>query len=156
MIKELQETIKQHLPEAVAGQMKEFIEQAGKDFAELEILRKHADENKEVIVRKCNEVADLISEKVKLKDQIKICEDCKTRYTELLYKEKDLATEQKCAGLRIGDMKELVSLVFRSPVYMKTTTETKQIPVKGCDNNGQGGEFVEQHTDTKTETKSEL
>lgn len=156
MIKELQETIKKHLPEAVAGQMKEFIEQAGKDVAELEVLREGTAKQMKELVEFRQAVGKLQDKNAQLKDQIKICEDCKTRYTELLYKEKELTTEQKCAGLRIDDMKELVSLVFRSPVYMKTTTETKSIPVKGCDNNGQGGDFVETHTDTKTETTSEL
>ncbi len=156
MIKELQETIKKHLPEAVAGQMKEFIEQAGKDVSELEVLRNGTAKQIKELSEFRQAIGKLQDKNEQLKDQIKICEDCKTRYTELIYKEKELTTEQKCADFRVNDMKELVSLVFRSPVYMKTTTESKSIPVKQCDNNGQGGEYVDTHTDTKTETSSEL
>lgn len=131
MIKELQETIKKHLPEAVAGQMKEFIEQAGKDVAELEVLRKQIEADKINVSRYVESAAILRKEVSDLKDQIKICEDCKTRYTELIYKQKELVMFEKCADFRVNDMKELVSLVFKSPVYRKYTTSNRGVPVPG-------------------------
>ena len=61
---------------------------------------------------------------------------------------------------RVNDMKELVSLVFKSPVFKKEVSTIKNIPVKMSETtdqygNPQGGENVETHTDTKITTKSE-
>lgn len=131
MKEEISKIIKEHLPETVAGEMKQFIAKAEENEKELEILREIADTGKKNLAAYVETAAILRKEVLDLKDQIRICEDCKTRYTELIYKEKELATMSLCADMRIYDMKELVSLVFKSPVYRKSVTSNKGIAVDG-------------------------
>jgi len=70
----------------------------------------------------------------------------------LIYKERELKTHIQCADLRINDMKELTSLAFKSPVFKKSMTEAKTVPVH-IDENGYSR--VEYHSETVDKTSEE-
>jgi len=156
---QIQQAIKDNLPETVANEMKEFILRAEKTSTDLENLEKHHGVLKADHDTKVDVIAEKNNEINILKDQIKLCEDCAERNIQLQIDEIAVALRKEHSSERVGDMKELVSMVFKSPVYRKSVTTEKNIPVaSGTTNqNGcvEGGEYVEKHTDTETAETSE-
>ena len=148
----ISEIIKQNLPETVAGELKQFIEQANDTAKELEELKSVHVRNKDHIKTQEFNISVLKNQVTDLKAQIAMCENCKERYSEIAHKEAITSIKEGHCNERIADMKEITSLAFRSPVYKKTVSGNKGVTVDvGRDCCG----FVQDHTETKTTEVSE-
>lgn len=160
--KKIQDSIKDHLPEAVAGEMKEFISQAKEIEKEFKILSKNHEKLEKVMadraiqsLKKDDEIDSLNRKIEDLEFKINKCEDCDRRYSEITHKEAIISIKEGHCHDRIQDMKDLTAIVFKSPVYRKSVTTSKETPVKTADNMGQGGEYLQQNTETKETSTSE-
>lgn len=162
MEQELLDVIKKNLPEAAAGEMKKFIEQANqtkinleKSEAKIEGLNEQIEEKSSVIKFKDGSIANLNKTVEELNDQINKCEDCQKRYMQLGYKEQIINIQEQCADSRIYDMKEVVSLVFKSPVFRKqstvSTSKSKNVPYQ---DNQNGYQTTMINTETENSTVS--
>ena len=169
MEQKLLEVIKANLPEATAGEMKEFIEQAEQTKKNLEISEKELEKlhlKIDLNEKDLRSKDDFISEKEKeisgLKDQINKCEDCKDRYLQLGYKEQIMDIQNQHSIARVNDAKEYLGIAFKSPVFKKEVATTKGIVLKAADymdyNTNQslsGGEAIQDRTDIETSIETE-
>jgi NAD-dependent SIR2 family protein deacetylase len=139
--KELNRIVKEHLPDAVAGEMKEFITQAKENEKLLKTLEKNIDNLNDVIGKKDDELEkkeQAIKSKsetiIELTDQMVKCENCKERYMRLEYEEMNKNIQVQCANDRINDAKEFVALAFKSPQFRKEVIKDTHEPIieNGC------------------------
>ncbi len=168
---ELLKVIKANLPETVAGEMKEFINQAEQTKIDLEKAEFKIEglegiivENNKDIKFKDTAFANLNKSLGELQDQIKKCEDCKDRYLQLGYKEQVMDIQNQHSVARVNDAKEYLGIAFKSPVFKKEVATMKGIPIKCADymdynttppTNLSGGETLQDSTEMKTTTKTE-
>ena len=121
MEKEIEEVIAKHLPAQVGELLKKTLEQGQKDAETVKTQKKMLDDASERIARQFElqgKYMELDRYKAQLDEREKIISE-KERSQKVFEAELRLAEAEK----RISEMANLTALVFRSPVYRKTTYE---------------------------------
>ena len=126
MEQKLLEVIKKNLPEAAAGEMKKFIEQANQTKINLEKSEANIKGLENIIEEKINDIkfkdgsiANLNKSVDELNHQIDKCDDCQKRYMQLGYQEQIMDIQNQHSIARVNDAKEYVALAFKSTVSRK-------------------------------------
>lgn len=168
------EIAKQHLPEAVAGELKDFMEQAKKDKEALEVLLKDNEklEAKLIKVKDSNkELSSKISDLANKEDELDSRErelldfrdNLQDRRRELDVMEAKM--EVKFLKESLDRVENLTRTVFKNPTVKKTVIEDTPILRDSYTNEYnhdlnknvlvKDGEYVENHVKS-TETKEEI
>lgn len=142
--------IRESLPETVAGELKQFIEDSNIRSKELETANGELKKKNDQISVLMKSVSEKDTEISGLTKKINKCEDCNARYSEIAHKEAIVSLKESHCTDRIEDMKDITSLVFKSLVYRKSVFTSKNIPVKMPDKNGVGGECLHLSSDSET------
>lgn len=165
LLEDMKETVKKHLPAAMAGELKNYMEIAEANKRQLDIERvKVSDrdqkikDNTALIVEQREKISlagDLDRRRDELEKYSHSLDDRQRGFeNELLRKELD--------GERFirSEVREIVKDVFRSPVYTKTLTKTSPVVQttytqeyqNGEYKNTPSGSFITNETETEIET----
>lgn len=154
---ELEDLAKRHFPHAVAGELKKFIEEAGKTAEGLVISRRLESVLQNVNTVQAEKIQGLESVVQKYESLEKWQEDLENKEIELEGKERNFKVALLEAKLtqvenRSDVVVDLVKLVFGHPNVTVQTDRTGSVPVVTEYSAGGGGSSVMNHTTDSKET----
>lgn len=132
----LKEIIKQHLPQTVAGEMKEFVEQAEKDKKELERLKDLCEKRAKELDKLGIQIEGLKKglNEFKAREEVIVKKEAELRSLTISLEERSrgmreerLCIERDEATKRADVVTNLVSTIFRNPTVKKTVIEHEPI-----------------------------
>lgn len=124
---ELLEVIKKNLPEQTAGELRKYIEEAQRDKAENERLRKELDEIRAEVDR-LQKMADKFKSNIEFENELKKREDqVNENFRQLKVERAEMKAAE--AERRGNDIFQLVSILVQNPRAIELINQNRSVPV---------------------------